>query len=593
MKKAFFLFVIIVLCVNLNAQNQSKINFIVSFPDAKNHYADVEMNIDGINDKYVDLKMPVWTPGSYMVREFSKSVEQFSAQTNSGKDLKFEKITKNTWRVYNNENKAVKIKYKVYAFEISVRTSFVDLSHAFLSGTSIFMYPDNRLKESSTVEIKLANGWDKISTGLTSTGKNKYFAPDFDLLYDSPIEVGNQDIFYFEASGVKHEVAMYGGGNYDKENLKKDMAKIVEELTTIFGENPNKNYTFIVHNYNSGGGGLEHLNSTVLGCIRNDYANEEGYLGFINLVAHEYFHLWNVKRLRPIALGPFNYDQENYTTNLWIAEGFTSYYDNLVMRHAGYFTQERYLENIAADCTGLDNTPGTKIQSVSESSLDAWIKYYRPNENSKNTTVSYYSKGGVIGVCMDLLIINATKGEKSLADVMKAMYETYYKKENRGYTDLEFKTMVEKISGVNMDNFYNKYIYGTEPIPYQEFLSYAGLTLKNLNAEKNDPFLGASTTKRDNKLIITNVLRDGSAWNAGLNVNDEIKSIDDIVVESLDKFIASKKVGDEINVSVIRDGLQKNIKVKLQKNNNVKYVINVDEKASAQQKLVLKKWLKL
>ena len=586
---------ILLLCIfSITAFSQkTKINFIISFPEAAAHYADVEMLIDDVNEPFIDLKMPVWTPGSYMIREFSKSVEQFSAQNNNNAILKFEKINKNTWRVYNNENKNIHLKYKVYGNEISVRTSFIDASHAFIGTTSMFMYPAKRKAEASTVAIKLANGWDKISTGMKSIAPNIYYAPDFDWLYDSPIEVGNQDVFTFTAAGVQHEVAMYGGGNYNKERLQKDMAKVVEELTTICGENPNKNYTFIVHNFNKYSGGLEHLNSTVLGMSRMDYETPDGYLGFINLVAHEYFHLWNVKRLRPFALGPFNYEEENYTTNLWIAEGFTAYYDNLILRHAGYLTQEKYLEKLAEDFNALDNTPGYHIQSVSEASLDAWIKYYRPNENSKNTTVSYYTKGGVIGACMDLLIINATKGEKSLSDVMRWMYENYYKKENRGYTDAEFKAAVEKISGVNMDNFYANYIYGTTPIPYEVFLAYAGLAIRDENTSKNDASINISTVTRDHKIIITQLLRDGSGWKSGLNVNDEIKAIDNTLIEeSLEKIIASKKVGDVIQITIIRDGQQKIITATLQRNPTVKYSITQPPSMSKFQQDLKKKWLK-
>ena len=324
--------------ISMGATAQGKIAFAVSFSEPQAHYVDVEMDISGNKKDHLEIKMPVWQPGSYLIREFAKNVEAFTAWGNNGKELSVQKVNKNTWKINTPKTDKVKIKYRVYAFEISVRTSFVDASHAFLSPTGIFMYPDGAINQPVTVTIDPIKGWNKISTGLeTVNGRaNTLYAPDFDVLYDSPIEVGTQDVFDFTAAGVKHEVAMVGGGNYDKERLKKDMAKVVEEETRIFGVNPNKRYVFIVHNYSSGGGGLEHMNSTVLGATRFGYTNENTYKGFLSLVAHEYFHLWNVKRLRPVALGPFDYDQENYTTNLWIAEGFTAYYDNLIIRRANF-----------------------------------------------------------------------------------------------------------------------------------------------------------------------------------------------------------------------------------------------------------------
>ncbi|MGB4773796.1 MAG: peptidase M61, partial [Daejeonella sp.] len=449
---------------------QSDVSYKISFSEPQAHYIDVEM-IYKSNRAILDytpsiIKMPVWAPGSYLIREFAKNVEGLQATGEKGNPLKVEKTAKNTWAIFDQMGEKVTVKYRIYAFEASVRTSFVDASHAFLSPTGIFMYVDNDLKKSASVSIKPYQGWNKVSTGLEAVkGKEfTYFAPDFDILYDSPIEVGNQDIFEFNASGVKHEVAMYGGGNYDKERLKIDMAKLVVEETAVFGVNPNKRYVFIVHNYSTGGGGIEHLNSTVLGATRLAYDKEAGYDGFLGLVAHEYFHLWNVKRLRPIALGPFDYEKENYTTNLWIAEGFTAYYDNLMMRRAGFHTPEKYLDVLSASINTLTNTPGNYIQSASEASFDAWIKYYRPNENSKNSTISYYDKGAMIALVFDLEILNATKGKKGLDDVMKAMYDEYYTRLGRGYTDAEFKAMAEKTVGKSFDRIYTDYIYGIKPI---------------------------------------------------------------------------------------------------------------------------------
>ena len=577
------------------ANAQIKIAFEVSFTEPQAHYVDVEMEISGLKKDQTDIKMPSWAPGSYLMREFSKNVEGFGAKNAEGKLLPVEKLSKNTWRINTKGESKVKINYRVYAFEISVRTSFVDASRAFLSPTGIFMFVDGLIKTPVTVKINSLKSWNKISTGLEplNANSNTFYAPDFDVLFDSPIEVGNQDIFSFTAAGVLHEVAMAGGGNYDKARLKLDITKIVDEATSIFDVNPNKRFVFIVHNFAAGGGGLEHLNSTVLGASRFAYTNETSYTNFLGLVAHEYFHVWNAKRLRPVALGPFDYDKENYTSSLWVAEGFTAYYDNLILQRAGFYSADKYMGVLESDMNLVENQPGTRIQPVSESSFDAWTKAYRPNENSKNSTISYYNKGALIALIMDLAIINSTKGTKSLDDVMKAMYQEYFVKKDIGFTDAEFKAMAEKIAGISFDDIYNKYVNGTEAINYQTYLGYAGLKVTDESALNNDPYLGASASLKDGKLIVNTVARGSSAWNSGLNVNDEIIAVDNYRLSDLDKTIAAKATGDVINILFSRDGKIMTFAFKLTRNPASKYKITPMENVSTMQRIVRNKWLKL
>jgi len=292
------------------------LTYTISFSEPHTHYTEVKMIIEGFKGKELNLKIPVWAPGSYLVREFARNVEDFKVNQN-GKDVSAEKIDKNTWNIKSNGNGAVEINYKVYANELSVRTSFVNDQHAYLNGSSIFMYVDGLKDLGSTLIIKPYKDWKQISTGLKS-GKDKWelLANNYDQLADSPIEIGNQKIFDFTAAGTLHHVAMFGEANYNEDSLKKDMARIVEGATAVFGENPNKEYTFIVHNITIPSGGLEHLNSTTLEVNRWTYTPKKNYNDFLSLVAHEYFHLWNVKRLRPVQLDPFYYDKENYTTLL-------------------------------------------------------------------------------------------------------------------------------------------------------------------------------------------------------------------------------------------------------------------------------------
>lgn len=571
-----------------------KISYTVTFPEAQAHYVNIEMHIDNIQQKELTLKMPVWTPGSYLVREFAKNVEIFTASVN-GKDLPYKKTRKNWWTINTAGASNITIKYNIYCNEISVRTSTVDASHGFLSTSGIFMYPEGMLHHPSTIHIIPYKDWDKVSTSLEMVNNDPFtrHSPDYDILFDSPIEVGNQDVFGFDAAGVKYEVAMCGQANYDKERLKKDMAKIVEQETAIYGENPNKYYVFIVHNYLKGGGGLEHLSSTVLGASREAYGHESSYQSFLSLVAHEHFHLWNVKRLRPIALGPFDYDNENYTTDLWIAEGFTAYYEDIVLRHANLIAEDNYLKILSNDINLVENQPGRKVQSVTDASYDAWIKAYRPNENTANSTVSYYSKGSVLAMLLDLEIINDSHSKYSLDDVMNYMYHEYYKTKERGYTDAEFKLGLEKFAGKNLDDFYKKYVYGLADIDYNKYLGYAGYSIVDDNAAKNDPALGVISSTANNKITITSVVRNGSAWISGINAKDEITAIDGHNITDTTAILKGNKPGDKITITLNRDGLPLMLPVTLLKDPTVKYKITPLENISAQQQKVRDKWLKL
>lgn len=582
------------MATTVNAAGNTNITYTVSFPEAQAHYADVEMKVTGLKQNTLELKMPVWTPGSYLVREFAKNIETLSATAN-GKPLTTTKTRKNIWQLNTDGISTVVVKYRVYAFEISVRTSFIDASHAFLSSPDIFLYPGNMLHAPATIHIIPYKGWTTVSTSLEKVNGDAFtrYSPDFDILFDSPIEVGTQDVFGFDVDGVKYEIAMVGGGKYDKERLKKDLAKIVAEEVAIFGENPNKHYTFIVHNALKGGGGLEHLSSTTLGGSRDAYATEVGYQNFLSLGAHEHFHLWNVKRLRPIVLGPFDYDNENYTTNLWIAEGFTAYYQDIVVRRTQLYTPENYLNVLVDDINQLENIPGAKVQTLSQSSYDAWIKAYRPNENSVNTGISYYTKGTVIALMLDLEIINDSKGKSSLDDVMKYMYNEYYKTKKRGYTDAEFKQGLEKFAGKNLDDFYAKYINGLTQIPYDKYLAYAGYKTTNTLAGNNEAALGITQIPLITRVIVATVQRGSAAWIDGINVNDEIVAIDSKPLPETGNILADKKPGDKIEVTVIRDGLTLVLPITLLKDPKVKYKIENLPNPSVEQLAVRKKWLSL
>lgn len=577
---------------NTLAALAADIRYTLAMPEPHTHYFEVEVELTGARKNYIDYKMPVWAPGSYLVREFAKNVEGFAATDKAGKALRAEKINKNTWRVYSNKADAVRVKYKVYAFEMSVRTSFLDASHGYVNGTSVFMYPDGYENESGSLVIKPFQEWKKVSTGLKNTGGYTYTFPNYDVLVDSPLEIGNHEVLTFEAGGVPHEVAMYGEANYQPKQLLADMKKVAEECISLMGELPVDRYVFIVHNLHKGGGGLEHLNSTTLQTSRWNYGTEQGYTGFMGLVAHEYFHLWNVKRLRPAPLGPFDYDKENYTRLLWVSEGITSYYDDLITQRAGLMSPQRYLDVVAGSINSVENTPGNQVQTVSESSFDAWIKYYRRNENTNNAEVSYYTKGGVLGQLLNMEIMKSTKGEKSLDDVMRYMYERYYKKLNRGFTEQEFKEALERFAGKKLDAFFNDYVNGTKSPDYNSYFEAAGLRLVDQNEGVMNMNWGATTAMENGKMMIKSVFRGSSAWEGGLNVNDELIAIDGYRVEGdIKPFISGRTIGEKLPVTVSRDGRLVNLEVPVVQDKSVRYRLEKVQNPTALQQKIYNKWL--
>ncbi len=576
--------------------SEPHVHFTISFTEPQAHYVEIEMDITNFTAPPLDVAMPVWTPGSYLIREYERHVELVEAFGGTDR-IHCAKISKNTWRI-ENPRQHTKIRYRVYGFETSVRTNMINVDRAFISPAATFMYIKNRIDLSCTVQVVLPKKWTHISTGLpkASKGEHTFYAEDFDILYDAPLEIGNQDIWHFEAAGVQHEFAMVGGGNYDKQQLTSDITKIVEEETVIWGENPNTNYVFITHNYQTGGGGLEHLNSTVLGASRNAYQTPSAYKNFLGLVAHEYFHLWNVKRLRPKELGPFNYDEENYTTGLWIMEGFTSYYDNLIIRRCGFFSVQEYLDMLVNDFNQVYNRPGHRIQSAALASFDAWIKHYRPDENSANTSISYYNKGAMLAVALDLHILTETQGTKRLDNVLRAAYQTFYKKENRGFEEKEFQTLAETVTGVDLSKIFYA-AHSIQELDYNTYFNRVGYELIDLNRGRQELTLGIKIANQDGRIFIKHVERSSSAWDAGLNVEDELIAINgnrlDVGGKELEFILQHGQIDEIVDVLVSRDGLVRTIHAPLRRSIKQQWSIREKLDATGAEKELGNLWLSI
>jgi predicted metalloprotease with PDZ domain len=544
-------------------------------PQPHTHLLQVEMTVRGASGAalpaQLDLVMPVWTPGSYLVREYARNVQDFAAGGEGGKRLAWSKVNKNTWRVETAGGREVRATYAVYANEFSVRTNDVNDRHAFWNNAATLMYPDGFISAPSTLRVVPQNGW-KIATGLPSVSDqpDTFRADNFDILYDSPFLVSDFNVLSFEVRGVPHRIVVDGEGNYDAERMRRDVQKIVETEVGVVGEIPYHDYTFLlILDPTRGGGGLEHLNSTALTFRRFNFRPDTSYYDFLTLVAHEFFHLWNVKRIRPDALGPFDYTRENYTRLLWVAEGITSYYESLFVRRAGLMTDKEYLADLARSIRSAQNTPGRLEMSAEEASFDAWIKQYRPDENTINTTLSYYDKGALLGFLLDLEIRRRSGGTKSLDDVMRYLYAEFYKK-NRNYTPEDFQRAAESMAGSSLEDFFRRYVHGREELDYNAALAGVGLQLELYAGDRTRPaaepaYFGATLKQEQDRLNVTNVLAGSPAYNQGLNAADQIVAVDGMraTLDFLNARLNEHKPGDELRVTVFRNDDLRDLTIKL------------------------------
>jgi predicted metalloprotease with PDZ domain len=528
------------------------IQYTVSFPEPQTHYAEVAVRVPTERRPSIELMMAVWTPGSYLVREYERNVEDVAA-TNDGRRLPIEKTEKNRWRITTGGSDVVTVHYRVYAHEMSVRTNWIDAGFALLNGAPTFLTLADGLTRPHDVTIVPAAAWKKSFTALPIVGgqEHHYRASDYDTLVDSPILVGNAASYEFVVDGKRHLLVNEGeAGVFDGARAARDLETIVREHRRMWGFLPYEQYVFL-NVLTEASGGLEHKNSNVLMASRWATRTRNAYLGWLELASHEYFHAWNVKRLRPIELGPFNYERENPTRSLWIAEGITEYYGALAVARAGFLSREEFLATISSNIDEVQAAPGRLVQSAEQASYDAWIKYYRPDENSGNSSISYYAKGAVLGFLLDAKVRKATSGQRSLDDVMVAAYQKYAGE--RGYTPAEFRAVAEQTAGVNLAAFWNTAVEGTADLDFADALETFGLRLRNGGSSMR-PWLGIATRNDAGRLMVSQVQRAAPAHVAGINVDDEILAIDDFRVRAdrLESRLDQYQPGQQVSVLVSR-----------------------------------------
>lgn len=563
------------------AQSASPIRYRLSFRQAANHRVEVEATIPTDGAPSVRLMMPVWTPGSYLVREYARQIEGISARDEAAnRALDILKVDKNHWTVACEGTQDVVVRYVIYGREMGVRTNWIENEFAFLTGAATFLTREDALHRPHTVRIEGLPQWPHVATSLPKLDERDEWhrvASHFDMLVDSPIVLGDIDIQTATVGSATHHLASLGtDGLWDTSKAMKDVIRLIELEQKFWGDVPYTDYWFL-NLATESGGGLEHDNSCVLMTSRWSQRQRAKYVDWLSLVAHEFFHAWNVRRLRPKVLQQYDYNNEQYTRELWIAEGITSYYDELFVARAGLCTHKEYLDRLTKHIQGIQSTAGRKVQSLEESSFDTWIKFYRPDENAANSRISYYVKGSVVGMLLDAKIRMVTHNQKSLDDCLRLLWQRH---RETGYDNRDFARVASEVAGVPLEEWLHTQLTSTDESDYSEFLECFGLQWKAKETNKDNPgkdgpkeepiaatpaTVGIELSNQAGKAMIDKVTRGAAGSAAGLQVGDELIGWGGyrITPDQWSERLGLYHAGDRVTATVARRGKLIDITVEL------------------------------
>jgi len=533
--------------------SSAAISYEIGFDRAPQHLVSVRMRIDMVATPEVTLVMPSWSPGSYKIRDYAGwqgNVRCYEVTSSGRVPRPYRWRDKSSLVVDAKGASVVEVEYLVYAHERTVRTSHVNRFHAFLMLTSICMYVEDRMNEVHHVLLTHdQQKWPSTSTALSpvqapSSNGVLLGARNYDVLADSPIEIGDHRVRRFTAAGARHEVAVATNYDVDVDWLTERIKRIVEVETALFGGAPYDRYVFIIQAYPGAGGGLEHARSSVNAVDPSALLDKNKAIGLLSLLCHEYFHLWNVKRIRPVELGPFDYTRESYTPMLWLAEGLTSYYDNLFAYRCGFTTEKEYLDSISRDdIAKLAQVQGRFAMSTRDSSYLAWLKLYLQSPDGSNRFPSYYLKGGIIVMLLDVYIIDHTDGKYSMDDALRMMWQRYLDDPSRGMTEDECIASIEKATRVQVRERLMSWLDGTEELPYDEIFSAVGYRVGAAPkktpaptfgesvpaaAAPEAPFIGWSLADVGGRMVVRSVDDGSPAQQVGIGIDDELLAIDGI-----------------------------------------------------------------
>ncbi len=592
----FRLIVLLTACTaGLIAQSMSAIQYTLRFPAPETNYFEVEASFPSQGRESIDLMMATWTPGSYLIRDYSGRLDRLQSAGGA------EKVAKNRWRVQAGAGGRTTVRYRLYAREMTVRTNWVEKDFAIVVGAATFLTlvdpaTDTHAAVPHEVTIELPEGWRHSASGMAAgQAPHSYVAASFDELVDSPILIGELATYNFELEGKPHAlVNLNEGGVWDGPKTAEAVESVTRAQIAFWGSAPYPRYRFLNAIMESGGG-LEHKTSTLLMSSRFATSTRGGLVSWLRLVSHEFFHTWNGKRLRPAALGPFDYERENYTPSLWVVEGLTSYYEGILLARAELIDHDEFLGGLSGDIRSVQTRPGRLVQCSIESSFDAWVKLYKRSDNASNDEVSYYATGAVVGFLLDAKIRKATKDRRSLDDAMRLAYERY--SGEQGYSEEQFRSVLNEAAGQDLSGWLTENLDEPGEYDYAEALAWFGLRFqpaKEGEDKADEPaWLGITAADREGRLVVTAVPRDTPGYEAGMNLDDEILAINGFRVPASgwDKRLAQYRPGDTLSVLVARREKLETIEVHAGKAPTETWKLEVDPDASDEAKERFREWL--
>ncbi|MCO7223900.1 M61 family metallopeptidase [Pleionea sp. CnH1-48] len=565
--------------------DKPQVHYTITMTQPEHHLAEVKVSFPAYEGDYLDVMLPAWRTGRYEILDLANGIRHFKA-TSKGKALKWKKVNKSQWRVFA-QGKPFSIRYQVYANQLGNRTRHIDDTHAFLDASAVFMYSPQFRAAPLEVSLKTPRKW-RASSGLKSLSKKRFYAPNYDVLVDSPIEVGINEQHHFSVADRDYELVIWGKGNYDSKKMVEDLKKLDTAAADIWGNNyPFERYVYMVHATSGPRGATEHMNSTIIQKHRDKFHERSDYLDFMMTAAHEFVHTWNVKAYRPAGLVPYDYQAEGYTRLLWMAEGSTSYYHVLLPRRADVMNQKEFLKELAKNIERYKNRPGNDTMSAAEASFDKWIE--KGADYTSNFSVNIYSQGSMVSWLLDFEMRKVTNNQKSYDDLHRLLYERFPSTE-KGFTPQDVKDLLKEITGHDFSAFWNQYIEGTKDIDIDALLDIAGLELVVEDEAKQKVDAGFSFNKQTMQL--TRVKKNSPAWKAGLTAGDILVAMNDmrLTAANTNKKLNELKVGSEVSLTIFRRDELMSVSLEIEKNPYKKLKVKQKSSATEQQKAVYKSW---
>ncbi|HUL43301.1 MAG TPA: PDZ domain-containing protein [Bacteroidota bacterium] len=570
---------------------ETEIHYTLGMSGPQTHLLEATIEYKNLKpDSVINLIMPAWRTGRYIILDLANGVQEFSAQSD-GHRLAWQKTDKNTWTISTGGCSDLTVRYKVYANEFGTRTRGLNDQHAFVDGSTVFMYSEQYRSLPVTLTVHPYRNWH-VTTGLDSDGSNTFVAPDYDYFIDCPMEIGTQKDFSFDVDGVPHVLSIFGEGNWNADTLIRDISKIVKAEKEFWGGFPYKRFVFMVECDPNFGGGTEHLNSTEMQFPPFVFRDKSSYQGFVlNTVAHEFFHTWNVKRLRPKGIHPYDFTKENYSHEYWIAEGTTSYYADVIMSRTGFTPLSGVLSSVGSWVSSDRNRPGNLLEPVAEASFDTWIDGLKGQQQSYNSSSDIYERGSHVSCVLDLEIRQKTSNKCSLDEVMREMYRRF-PLDGSGYTLTDLQRVITELSGWNCAAFFGDYIYGTKPLPWDSALAHAGLSLTCTDTAAR-AWMGVSVYDAGGSTKVGSIVAGSPAYQSGLDVGDELLAFNDYRVRSnsFGDRIGELKPGDKVVLTVFHDDVLRAIPVTLGTAPRMSYSVAQVQNPTDLQKLIFENWL--